>query len=195
MVMATPPKRLPKYRSFRSKRKVKRSLAKYWTRVPKEKAMRMETRIPPMMARAFPVLTYWARSPNVPPRALIFTRETAKADPSNSKTSDTVVEVGNPSELKASRRMTSVIITARNRIMISEKENMSGKNTPLRATSIMPVEKVAPMRTPRAAMVKITHLGAALDPMAELRKLTASLVTPTMRSEIARAKRITTMTR
>ena len=37
--------------------------------------------------------------------------------------------------------------------------------------------------------------GAALEPMAELRKLTASLLTPTIKSEIARIKRTTTRIR
>ncbi|GAF85728.1 unnamed protein product [marine sediment metagenome] len=49
----------------------------------------------------------------------------------------------------------------------------------------MPLEKVAPASIPRAATNIITLKGAALDPIAELRKFIASLLTPTMRSEIA----------
>ncbi len=35
--------------------------------------------------------------------------------------------------------------------------------------------------------------GAAFEPNAEFKKLTASLLTPTMRSEIAKTKRTTTI--
>ena len=63
---------------------------------------------------------------------------------------------------------------------------------PFRATSIMPLEKVTPVRMPRLAMIIITCRGATLEPREEFRKLTASLLTPTIRSETARA--IRTMT-
>jgi len=56
---------------------------------------------------------------------------------------------------------------------------------PFRATSIIPPEKVTPAMIPRLATVMITTKGAALDPIAEFKKLTASLVTPTMRSKTA----------
>jgi hypothetical protein len=46
-------------------------------------------------------------------------RETPTADPNSSKMSETVVDVGNPSELKISSSMTSVIITARKSIITS----------------------------------------------------------------------------
>jgi len=46
--------------------------------------------------------------------------------PNNSKTIETVVEVGIPRVLKVSGIITSVIITARNMIVISEKKNISG---------------------------------------------------------------------
>ena len=55
--------------------------------------------------------------------------------------------------------------------------------------SIMPLLMTAPMNTPMAAMVMITRKEAALAPMAELRKFTASLLTPTERSKIANRKR------
>ena len=63
---------------------------------------------------------------------------------------------------------------------------------PFLATSIIPLEKTAPMSTPNAATVRITLKGAALEPMDELRKLTASLLTPTTRSVMARTNKMTT---
>jgi hypothetical protein len=105
---------------------------------------------------------------------------------------DTVVEVGSPKVLKVSSRITSVIITARKMIITSLKLNCPGKKRPLRAISIKPLEKVAPTRTPRLATIITVLNEAALDPTAELRKFTASLATPTIRSDIARIKRTIT---
>ena len=93
---------------------------------------------------------------------------------------------------KSSNRM-SVIITARKMIMISWKEKYCGLKMPFRATSIIPFENTAPTRTPAAAMARIILKGAAFEPMAELRKFTASLLTPTIRSEIASRKRTATI--
>ena len=45
--------------------------------------------------------------------------------------------------------------------------------------SIMPSEKVAPRRTPAEATIMMIRKGAVRDPTAELRKFTASLLTPT----------------
>ena len=45
----------------------------------------------------------------------------AKVPPNNSKTIDTVVEVGNPKKLKVSSRITSTAMTARQIHMISWK--------------------------------------------------------------------------
>jgi hypothetical protein len=56
----------------------------------------------------------------------------------------------------------------------------------------MPLEKVAPKSTPTPAMIIITLNEAAFDPIAELRKFTASLLTPTTKSEIAKMKRTIT---
>jgi hypothetical protein len=44
-------------------------------------------------------------------------------------------------------------------------------------------------------MIMITKKGATLEPMEELRKLTASLVTPTTRSKTAKSRRINTAIR
>ena len=65
---------------------------------------------------------------------------------------------------------------------------------PLRATSIMPLEVRTPMMMPTEATARIVRMGAAFEPMAELRKFTASFVTPTKRPETARMPRITTIT-
>lgn len=58
---------------------------------------------------------------------------------------------------------------------------------PLRAISIIPHERKAPTRIPAAAIQRIVFLEATLDPNEEFKKLTASLVTPTIRSTIAKA--------
>ena len=47
-------------------------------------------------------------------------------------------------------------MTARNSIITSEKENISGWNTPLRATSIIPLEVIAPTMIPTEATVMMT---------------------------------------
>jgi hypothetical protein len=50
------------------------------------------------------------------------------------------------------------------------------------------------MMMPTDATVRIIFIEAALEPIAELRKLTASFVTPTKRPETARIPRMPTMT-
>ena len=74
-------------------------------------------------------------------------------------------------------------MTARNMIMISLKAKCSGLNIPFRATSIIPLENTAPTSTPAAAIASIILNEAAFEPMAELRKLTASLLTPLWKYE------------
>ena len=61
--------------------------------------------------------------------------------------------------------------------------------------SIMPLLMAAPQNTPTEATMIIVRNVAARLPMAELRKLTASLLTPTERSNTARMKRKTMMQR
>jgi hypothetical protein len=78
-------------------------------------------------------------------------------------------------------------------IMISLKKNISGWNMPFLATSIIPLENVVPIRIPSAAMIMITLKGAAFEPIDELIKLTASLLTPTTRSDIAKTMRMATI--
>ena len=79
--------------------------------------------------------------------------------------------------------------------MISSNENCSGRKIPCRAISIMPLLAAAPTKTPIAAIKIIFLREATLLPTAELRKLTASLLTPTHKSMIARAKRKTIITK
>jgi hypothetical protein len=148
-----------------------------------------------IISSAEEVLIYWLRSATFEPDAEILIMETATAAPSSSKTMDTVVEVGSAKVLKKSSRMISVIMTARNMIMISPKKNWSGWNIPFLATSIIPLEKVAPKTMPTVAISMIMIKGAALEPMAELRKFTASLLTPTTRSETANTIRMITISR
>ena len=76
----------------------------------------------------------------------------------------------------------SVIMTAIKMTMISEKTNISGLKMPFRATSMSPLEKIAPAATPKLATTMMALKDSALEPMAELRKLTASLLTPTIKS-------------
>ena len=113
----------------------------------------------------------------------------ANVAPRSSNTMDTVVEVGIPRELKTSRSMISVTITARKIYMSSLNANCSGLKIPCRAMSIMPLLMMAPRNTPVAATKMMVLNLATLAPIAELRKLTASLLTPTQRSEMARMKR------
>ena len=63
---------------------------------------------------------------------------------------------------------------------------MLGTKIPLLAISIIPLEKIAPTRTPRLATIIVVLNDTALDPIAEFKKLTASLLTPTIKSIIAR---------
>ena len=113
------------------------------------------------------------------------------AAPSNSKTTETVVEVGIPMELKKSSRRISVIKTAKKIMMISSKKKSSGLKIPFRATSIKPEENTAPTKTPKPATIKIVRIGTAFDPIAEFKKFTASLLTPTTRSAMASKNRRT----
>ena len=62
---------------------------------------------------------------------------------------------------------------------------------PWRATSIIPLDRAAPAKTPVAATAMIVLKRAAFAPMAELMKLTASLLTPTTRSNMASTHRNT----
>ena len=57
--------------------------------------------------------------------------------------------------------------------------------TPFLATSIMPPEKNVPNINPAPATHKIAFRDETRDPMAELRKLTASFDTPTIRCKNA----------
>tara|TARA_B100002052_G_scaffold203545_1_gene185850 strand:+ start:1919 stop:2281 length:363 start_codon:yes stop_codon:yes gene_type:complete len=108
------------------------------------------------------------------------------AAPNNSKTIDTVVEVGRPHELNKSNIRISVIITDKKIIIISLKKKASGLNIPFLAISIIPLEDRAPIATPRLARIIIFLNEITLEPIAEFRKFTASLLTPTIRSLTAR---------
>ena len=74
-------------------------------------------------------------------------------------------------------------------IMISSNINSLGLNIPFLATSINPLEKIAPNATPILATIIMVLNEIALDPIAEFKKFTASLLTPTTRSAIARIAR------
>ena len=60
---------------------------------------------------------------------------------------------------------------------------------PCLAISIIPLLIAAPMNTPMDATIRILFSDAAFDPIAEFRKFTASLLTPTDRSNTASRKR------
>ena len=66
--------------------------------------------MPRITDSAFSVLSSSLNPSEVPPA--IFIRATTNVAPSSSNTIDTVVDVGMPSELKMSRRMMSVTMTA-----------------------------------------------------------------------------------
>jgi hypothetical protein len=103
---------------------------------------------------------------------------------------DTVVDVGSPNVLKVSRIMTLAIITARNMSISSGIKNNLGWKMPFLATSIIPLEKVTPTSIPRLATAIIMWRGATLEPIDDWRKLTASLLTPTIRLRIVRRERM-----
>ena len=113
-------------------------------------------------------------------------RATATDAPSSSKTIETVVEVGSPSVLKKSRSRISVIMTAIKMIMISSNMNSPGLKIPFLATSIIPLDVIAPTATPILATIIIVLKETALDPIAEFKKFTASLLTPTTKSAMAK---------
>ncbi len=123
----------------------------------------------------------------------ILIRDIANAPPRSSNTMLTVVDVGIPIELNTSRRITSVTITARNTHITSKNVKYPGVNIPWRATSIIPLLMDAPTKTPTAATAIITRYRATLEPIAELMKLTASLLTPTVRSNTASTMRNNTI--
>ena len=166
---------------------VKTSLAIYWTTVPKKKAIATDTKIAIIIDSALPVfiisimLTPWSEND--------LTRAIANVPPRSSNTIDTVVDVGRPRVLNTSRRMTSDIITARKMNITSRNENIDGWKTPCLATSIIPLLIEAPRNTPAAATIIMVLNVATRAPMAELRKFTASLLTPEIRSKTARTKR------
>ena len=108
------------------------------------------------------------------------------AAPNNSKTIDTVVEVGRPHEMNKSNIRISVIITDKKINIISLKKKASGLKIPFLAISIIPLEDNAPTATPRLASIIIFLNDITLDPIAEFRKFTASLLTPTIKSLTAR---------
>ena len=70
--------------------------------------------------------------------------------------------------------------------MISLKLNIAGTNIPFRATSIRPLEYTAPTKIPRLATIIMVLIEIALEPIAEFKKLMASLLTPTTISIVAK---------
>ena len=74
-----------------------------------------------------------------------------------------------------------------NMTIISSNINSPGLNIPFLATSIIPLENIAPTATPTLATIIMVLNEIALDPKAELRKFTASLLTPTIKSITAKS--------
>jgi hypothetical protein len=62
----------------------------------------------------------------------------------------------------------SVIITAKNMVMTSANENISGLKIPLRAISIIPPEEIAPKAIPKEATNRIVRRRATCEPKAEM---------------------------
>jgi hypothetical protein len=57
---------------------------------------------------------------------------------------------------------------------------------PFLATSIIPLENTAPTKTPKLAIIIMFLKEMTFDPIAEFKKFTASLLTPTIRSATAK---------
>ncbi len=110
-VVAIPPK-IPIFH-FRRLRysNVNIERARNCTTVPNTNAMATDRNIPRITDSALPVLSS-SETPSAPGSPHILISAITNAAPSSSKTIDTVVEVGIPSELNTSRRMMSVTITA-----------------------------------------------------------------------------------
>ncbi len=87
---------------------------------PKKKAIATERKMASITVKA---LSVFSRSPNwsAPLELAILINEIATVPPNNSNTSETVVEVGIPRELKISSNTTSVSMTASKIHIISEK--------------------------------------------------------------------------
>ena len=128
---------------------------------------------------------YIAKSEKEPLSTPILIKAIATEAPNNSKTIDTVVEVGIPIVLKKSNNKISVIITAMKIIIISLNINSPGLKIPFLATSIIPLENTHPINIPILATIIIVLNDKTFDPIAEFKKLTASLLTPTIRSASA----------
>ena len=62
---------------------------------------------------------------------------------------------------------------------------------PFRATSIIPLDETAPRKIPTLATIMIVLNEIAFEPIAEFKKFTASLLTPTTRSAMARTTNAT----
>src|SRR5699024_4020952 len=58
-------------------------------------------------------------------------------------------------------------------------------NIPFQATSSIPLENIPPAAIPTLATIKIVRRENALEPTDEFKKLTASLLTPTIKSATA----------
>jgi hypothetical protein len=115
------------------------------------------------------------------------------AAPSSSKTIDTVVDVGSPKELKMSRSKMSVSITAKKIIKSTSSVKKLGLKMPFRAISMIPLENKEPRIIPHAAIIMIVLNEATLLPIAEFRKFTASLLTPTIKSITAKTSNTPTI--
>lgn len=89
---------------------------------PKMKAIATENRIPRIIFVAELLLMTCQASLRLP----ILSQAKTSAAPSNSKTTDTVVEVGRPNVEKRSKRMMSAKATAVKMIMASERAKFSG---------------------------------------------------------------------
>ncbi len=81
-------------------------------------AMATDRKIPRITERAFSALRYAPRLVG-PAGSAILKRATTNVAPRSSNTSDTVVDVGIPSELNMSIRIMSVTMTAMNMAMTS----------------------------------------------------------------------------
>ncbi|CAI8212111.1 MAG: Uncharacterised protein [Flavobacteriaceae bacterium] len=63
----------------------------------------------------------------------------------------------------------------------------------MRATSIIPLDDIAPKAIPKLATIMMVLKETAFEPMAEFKKFTASLLTPTTKSAIAKTASATTI--
>jgi hypothetical protein len=138
------------------------------------------------MARILSLWRYWKNSAETTPLLPLLAIEAITAPPSRAKITEIVLEEGNPKALKILISRTSVKITAKKIVMISEKKKSLVLKIPPLAISNIPSDSNAPRIIPVPAIPKTSQTGNNLDVNTELRDFNPSALKLTTRSKTAR---------